>query len=138
MSDIEEIEVRGGQGQVLDPETYRDSIGTMEQSGKRKWVFPRKPKGKYTNYRNIVSYVLLIIYFSLPFIKINGNPLLMFNVIDREFFIFGQPFYPQDFFYPDFRSYCIFDIYYCFYHCIRKNFLRVDMPSDNFYGINLP
>jgi tRNA G37 N-methylase TrmD len=45
MSDIEEIEVRGGQGQVLDPETYRDSIGTMEQSGKRKWVFPRKPKG---------------------------------------------------------------------------------------------
>ncbi|CAM2782257.1 cytochrome c oxidase accessory protein CcoG [Chryseobacterium flavum] len=98
MSDIEEIEVRGGQGQVLDPETYRDSIGTMEQSGKRKWVFPRKPKGKYTNYRNIVSYVLLIIYFSLPFIKINGNPLLMFNVIDREFFIFGQPFYPQDFF----------------------------------------
>ncbi|REC48249.1 cytochrome c oxidase accessory protein CcoG [Chryseobacterium pennipullorum] len=98
MSDIEEIEVRGGQGQVLDPETYRDSIGTMEQSGKRKWVFPRKPKGKYTNYRNLVSYVLLIIYFSLPFIKINGNPLLLFNVIDREFFIFGQPFYPQDFF----------------------------------------
>ena len=36
MSDIEEIEVRGGQGQVLDPETYRDSIGTMDQSGKRK------------------------------------------------------------------------------------------------------
>jgi tRNA G37 N-methylase TrmD len=44
MSDIEEIEVRGGQGQVLDPETYRDSIGTMEQSGKRKWVFPENQK----------------------------------------------------------------------------------------------
>ncbi|MDQ0592456.1 cytochrome c oxidase accessory protein FixG [Chryseobacterium ginsenosidimutans] len=98
MSDIEEIEVRGGQGQVLDPETYRDSIGTMYQSGKRKWVYPRKPKGKYTNYRNIVSYILLIIYFAVPFIKINGNPLILFNVIDREFFIFGQPFYPQDFF----------------------------------------
>ncbi|REC75171.1 cytochrome c oxidase accessory protein CcoG [Chryseobacterium elymi] len=98
MSDIEEIEVRGGQGQVLDPETYRDSIGTMEQSGKRKWVFPRKPKGKYTNYRNIVSYALLIIYFTVPFLKINGNPFFLFNVIDREFFIFGQPFYPQDFF----------------------------------------
>ncbi len=35
MSD-KEVEIRGGQGQVLDPETYRDSIGTMEQSGKRK------------------------------------------------------------------------------------------------------
>ncbi|UZT96125.1 cytochrome c oxidase accessory protein CcoG [Chryseobacterium fluminis] len=98
MSDIEEIEVRGGQGQVLDPETYRDSIGTMEQSGKRKWVFPRKPKGKFTNYRNLVSSLLLVIYFTVPFLKINGNPFFLFNVIDREFFIFGQPFYPQDFF----------------------------------------
>ncbi|WP_374458554.1 cytochrome c oxidase accessory protein CcoG [Chryseobacterium taeanense] len=98
MSDIEEIEARGGEGQVLDPETYRDSIGTMDQSGKRKWVYPRKPKGKYTNYRYIVSCILLLIYFSVPFIKINGNPLILFNVIDREFFIFGQPFYPQDFF----------------------------------------
>lgn len=98
MANTEDAQIKGGQGQVVEPETYRDSIGTMEQSGKRKWVFPRKPKGKYTNYRNIVSYLLLVIYFAIPFIKINGNPLLLFNVIDREFFIFGQPFYPQDFF----------------------------------------
>ncbi|WP_175621272.1 cytochrome c oxidase accessory protein CcoG [Chryseobacterium schmidteae] len=98
MSKIDEDIARGGQGQVLDPETYRDSIGTMEQSGKRKWVFPKKPKGKYTNYRDLVSYLLLIVYFAVPFIKINGNPFFLFNVIDREFFIAGQPFYPQDFF----------------------------------------
>ncbi len=98
MSNIEEVEIRGGQGQVLEPETYRDSIGTMEQSGKRKWVFPRKPKGKFTNYRNIVSYLLLAVYFLTPFISINGNPFLLFDVIDREFYILGQPFYPQDFF----------------------------------------
>ena len=98
MSQQEENNFRGGQGQVLNPETFRDSVSTMEQSGKRKWVFPRKPKGKFTNYRNIVSYLLLVIYFIIPFIKINGNPLLMFNILDREFFIFGQPFYPQDFF----------------------------------------
>ena len=48
-------EVRGGQGQVLEPETFRDSVGTMDQTGKRKWVYPRKPKGKYTNYRTIVA-----------------------------------------------------------------------------------
>ena len=83
---------------VADPETFRDSIGTMDNSGKRKWVFPRKPKGKYTNYRSIVSYFLLIILFVLPFIKVNGNPFLLFNILDRVFFIAGQPFYPQDFF----------------------------------------
>lgn len=89
---------RGGQGQVLDPETFRDSVSTMEQSGKRKWVFPRKPKGKFTNYRYIVTVILLAIFFSLPFIKINGNPILLLNILDREFYIMGQPFYPQDFF----------------------------------------
>lgn len=94
----QETEYRGGQGQVLDPETFRDSVGTMEQSGKRKWVYPKKPSGKYTNYRTIVAVILLILLFGIPFIKINGNPLLLFNVVDRNFFIFGQPFYPQDFF----------------------------------------
>lgn len=90
--------VRGGQGQVLDPTTFRDSVGTMERSGARKWVFPRKPKGKYTNYRYLVSWILLGIFFVLPFITINGNPLLLLNILDREFYIAGQPFYPQDFF----------------------------------------
>ena len=94
----QEQEYRGGQGQVLDPETFRDSVGTMEQSGKRKWVFPRKPKGNYTNYRTIVALILLVLLFAIPFIKVHGNPFLLFNVLDRTFFIFGQPFYPQDFF----------------------------------------
>ncbi len=90
--------MRGGQGQVLDPETFRDSVSTIEQSGKRKWVYPKKPKGKFTNYRTYVSYFLLVVFFVLPFVKINGNPFLLINILDREFFIVGQPFYPQDFF----------------------------------------
>ncbi len=45
MSDIEEIEARGGQGQVLDPETYRDSIGTMDQSGKGNGYIPENLRG---------------------------------------------------------------------------------------------
>ena len=94
----EEKHYRGGQGQVVEAETFRDSVGTMEQSGKRKWVFPRKPKGRYTDYRTIVAVILLAIFFAIPFIKINGNPFLLLNILDRQFFILGQPFYPQDFF----------------------------------------
>jgi len=83
---------------VVEAETFRDSVGTMDTTGKRKWVYPRKPKGKYTNYRVLVSILLLIIYFSIPFLKINGNPVLLINIIERQFYILGQPFYPQDFF----------------------------------------
>ncbi|WP_226063408.1 cytochrome c oxidase accessory protein CcoG [Kaistella polysaccharea] len=94
----EEQNYRGGQGQVIESETFRDSVGTMEQSGKRKWVFPRKPKGRYTDYRTLVAVILLAFFFAIPFIKVNGNPLLLINILDSQFFIFGQPFYPQDFF----------------------------------------
>ncbi|MBK1895756.1 cytochrome c oxidase accessory protein CcoG [Chryseobacterium paridis] len=83
---------------IVENEAFRNSVGTMDDTGKRKWVFPRKPKGKYTNYRNYTSYLLLTLFFALPFVKINGNPFLLINVIDRKFFIVGQPFYLQDFF----------------------------------------
>ncbi|MDR2206880.1 MAG: cytochrome c oxidase accessory protein CcoG [Flavobacteriaceae bacterium] len=97
MSETQE-NTRGGEGQILDPETFRDSVGTMDQEGKRKWIYPKKPKGKYTNYRTFTAMVLLAIFFAFPFIKINGNPALLINILDRKFFFFGQPFYPQDFF----------------------------------------
>ncbi|PQA97439.1 cytochrome c oxidase accessory protein FixG [Chryseobacterium piscicola] len=81
-----------------DGEAYRDSVGTMDDSGKRKWVFPRKPKGKFTNYRDYTSYILLALFFTIPFLKINNNPVLLINLLDRKFFILGQSFYLQDFF----------------------------------------
>ncbi len=34
--------------------------------------------------------------FTGPFIRINGNPLLLINVVERRFSILGQIFWPQD------------------------------------------
>lgn len=78
-------------------QTFRDSIGTIDKEGKRAWVFPKKPSGKFYKNRKLVSYVLLTFLFASPFIKINGNQFLMFNVLERRFNIFGYPFWPQDF-----------------------------------------
>ena len=80
-----------------DQEHFRDSIGTINEEGKRSWVYPKKPVGKLYEYRKLVSYVLLIFLFGAPFIHINGNQFLMFNVLERRFNIFGFPFWPQDF-----------------------------------------
>ena len=79
-------------------ETFRDSIGTVTDEGKRAWVYPKKPKGRYYEKRKIVSYLLLAFLFAAPFIKINGNQFLLFNVLERRFNIFGFPFWPQDFY----------------------------------------
>ena len=81
-----------------DQENFRDSIGTIREDGKRAWVFPKKPSGKWYAYRKYVSYFLLAFLIAAPFVKINGNQFLMFNVLERRFNIFGLPFWPQDFY----------------------------------------
>ncbi|QLG45964.1 cytochrome c oxidase accessory protein CcoG [Costertonia aggregata] len=80
-----------------EKENFRDSIGTINEEGKRAWVFPKKPSGKFWEYRKYVSYFLLAFLFAAPFIKVQGNQFLMFNVLERRFNIFGFPFWPQDF-----------------------------------------
>ena len=77
---------------------YRDRVSTIASDGKRVWVYPKKPKGKLYNYRKITSYVLLAFFFLAPFIKIKGEPLLLFNILERKFILFGIPFFPQDFY----------------------------------------
>ena len=83
---------------IADKTDFRDKVSTVDKSGKRVWVYPKKPKGRFTNWRNIVNAVLLLILFSGPFIRIGGQPLLMLNIIERKFVIFGQIFWPQDFY----------------------------------------
>ncbi len=83
---------------VEDEVSFRDRISTVDASGKRIWVYPKKPKGPFYNARTWVSIVLLALLFSGPFIKINGEPLLLLNILERKFVIFGQIFWPQDFY----------------------------------------
>ena len=78
-------------------EIFRDSIATINSEGKRSWIFPKKPSGKFYKYRSYVSYFLLLFLFAAPFVKINGNQFLLFNVLERKFNIFSFPFWPQDF-----------------------------------------
>ena len=88
MTDYEEV--KG------DEEGFRDRISTVNEEGKRIWIFPKKPSGRFYNKRKIVSYFLLFFLFAAPHIKINGNQSLLFNLIERKFIIFGKIFWPQD------------------------------------------
>ncbi len=79
-----------------EEESYRDHLATVDDKGKRIWVYPKKPKGKFTNYRTWVSYILLVILFAIPHIRIDGQPLLQLDVIGRKFIVFGNMFFPAD------------------------------------------
>ena len=71
---------------------------TEEASGKRRWLYPLLRKGAFYKYRSYLSYFLLIFLFAAPHIKINGHQFMLFNIIERKFILFGQVFWPQDFF----------------------------------------
>lgn len=81
-----------------DQDNFRDTIATINEEGKRAWIFPKKPSGKLYEYRKYASYFLLVFLFAAPFLKVNGNQFLMFNVLERRFNVFGFPFWPQDFY----------------------------------------
>lgn len=81
---------------VKDTEAYRDSIATVDKDGKRIWLYPKQPKGKFYNYRKIVTYIFLLFFLAMPFIEYNGEPILLLNVVERKFILFGLLFMPQD------------------------------------------
>lgn len=76
---------------------FRDSISTVQESGKRVWLYPKKPRGKYYTWRKYVAALLVLLLFAAPLIHIEGRQFILLNVADRKFHIFGQPFWPQDF-----------------------------------------
>lgn len=84
--------------QITEPDgSFRDSLATIDAHGRRLWVYPHKPKGTLHRARAFVAVMLLAFLFAAPFIKAGGSPLMLFDVVNRKFFIFGITFFPQDF-----------------------------------------
>ncbi|MCX7611472.1 MAG: cytochrome c oxidase accessory protein CcoG [Ignavibacterium sp.] len=76
---------------------FRDHLATVTKEGKRKWIFPKKPSGRFHNARVIVSIILLAFLIFAPFIKVNGQPLILMDFLNRRFILFSIPFGPHDF-----------------------------------------
>lgn len=82
---------------LQEQEEFRDTIATVDEEGKRIWIYPKKPSGRLHSWRIVVTVVLLSLLFGGPFLKINGQPFLLLNIFERKFVILGQAFWPQDF-----------------------------------------
>lgn len=81
---------------TIDP-NYGDRVSTVDARGKRKWIYALQPVGKLYTRRTIVSLCYLLLFFTIPFLKINGGPAFLFNVVEARFIFFGKLFLPQDF-----------------------------------------
>lgn len=82
----------------MPQESFRDKVATVDENGKRIWMFPYKPHGKLYSARTWVSLLYIAIFFGMPFIRVDGHPVFLVNILERRFILFGQIFWPQDFF----------------------------------------
>ncbi len=60
-------------------------------------VYPREVKGRYARLRTLSVWVLLGIFYLLPWLMWDGRQAVLFDLPARKFFILGLVFWPQDF-----------------------------------------
>ena len=84
-------------GKDKKSEYFRDKLTTVTSDGSRAWVYAKKVKGRFFNKRKVLSFLLLAIFYIGPFIKIGNEPIMLFDIMQRKFVIFGVVFWPQDF-----------------------------------------
>ena len=60
-------------------------------------IYPREVEGRFARLRVLSVWLLLGIYYLLPWLDWNGRQAVLFDLPARKFFIFGLVFWPQDF-----------------------------------------
>ncbi len=76
--------------------SFRDRPINIDETGNRKWIRAKQPQGKWYTWRSLVAYLLLSFLVLAPLLRINGNPLMLFDIGHRQFYIFGISFWAQD------------------------------------------
>jgi cytochrome c oxidase accessory protein FixG len=75
---------------------FRDNPINMNERGGRKWIYAKKPSGKWFKRRTLFSAAMLLLFVGIPFIKVNGNPIMLLEIANRKFIFFGAIFWAQD------------------------------------------
>jgi cytochrome c oxidase accessory protein FixG len=60
-------------------------------------VYPREVQGRFARLRTLSVWVLLGIFYLLPWLQWNDRQAVLFDLPARKFFILGLVFWPQDF-----------------------------------------
>ncbi len=81
----------------IGQESFRDHFDAVKEDGKRNWFYPQKPKGKWHNRRQLFTVFILGVLFITPFLHRDGQPLFLFNILERKIILFGFFIGPQDY-----------------------------------------
>ena len=77
-----------------------------------KKIYPREIGGRFANLSRLSTIVLLGLFYSVPWLQMDGRQAVLFDLPARKFYIFGLTLWPQDFLYLALllmiMAYCLF------------------------------
>jgi cytochrome c oxidase accessory protein FixG len=68
----------------------------MDADGSRIRIRPKQFRGRYWRARLVVGWALIVIFVSMPLIRIHGQPAMFLDVAQRKFHLFGRTFLATD------------------------------------------
>ncbi|MEH6586487.1 MAG: cytochrome c oxidase accessory protein CcoG [Halioglobus sp.] len=72
-------------------------VGEVDLYQRRERIYTRKVEGFFQKIRLYTGWPLLLGYFVLPWLSLNGQQSVLFDLPARKFHILGLTFWPQDF-----------------------------------------
>jgi cytochrome c oxidase accessory protein FixG len=73
-----------------------DRLAIIDDHGRRLTVHPADVSGPRIHARRIVFYALILFFMVLPWISVNGDPLVRLDIARRSFHVFGLTLNAQD------------------------------------------
>ncbi|MBI4951425.1 MAG: cytochrome c oxidase accessory protein CcoG [Myxococcales bacterium] len=71
-------------------------LSTMNEDGSRRWLEPKPSPGRFLTARRITAYILIALFTLIPYLRMNGKPLILLDIPARRFTLFGTTFFPTD------------------------------------------
>lgn len=71
-------------------------LSTMREDGSRRWMRPRLSVGVLYYRRWVVAWILMVVFLIIPHLRMNGKPLMLFDLPQRQFTLFGTTFFATD------------------------------------------
>jgi cytochrome c oxidase accessory protein FixG len=77
-------------------QAFRDRPINLDEAGNSKRILAKQPEGKWYTRRTVFAWICILFLIFAPIIKINGNPLMLLDIANRKFSLFGNLFFAQD------------------------------------------
>ena len=71
-------------------------LSTMNPDGSRLWIRPKAAMGKWWKRRRVVAWILMVLFTAVPWMRISGKPVMLLDVVHRDFIFFGVTFQPTE------------------------------------------